>query len=459
MPIHAGNTRAQQQLDDNHSPPGTPPPSIVDIKAPSEDEKPRGGMFSSLRTRNYRLYASGQVISLIGVWMQRVAQDWLVLQLSDGSPVALGIAVAIQFAPTLALSLWAGVLADRLDKRKFLIVLQAAIGLCGLTLGVLDVTGVVQLWHVYLLCLVLGVFTAVETPVRQSFSVEMVGKAQVTNAVALNSMTFNIARILGPALAGLMINWVGTGWVFIVNGASFAGVITGLVLMNPAELFRSKPVPRGRGQLREGLRYVRGRADLVVIMVLAFGVSTFGLNFHSTLAVISRNEFHGDASLYGALSTAIAVGTLSGAIMAARRSSRGQPRQRLLIGGAAAFGVLEIITGFMPDPWTMGALLVLTGAAALTFTTVSNAIVQLSVAPEMRGRVMGLYMLVFLGGNPLGSPLMGWVAEHWGPRSPVFLGGAISLLFALVCGVVLMRRGGVELPVRRLVRLRVLTRK
>ncbi|WP_267935135.1 MFS transporter [Saccharothrix sp. S26] len=407
-------------------------------------------MFGSLRVRNYRLYASGQVVSLVGLWMQRVAQDWLVLELSDGSPVALGIAAALQFAPTLLLSLWAGVLADRMDKRKLLLVLETGLGLCALTLGLLDVTGVVQLWHVYLLCLLLGAVSAVETPVRQSFVVEMVGRDQLTNAVALNAMTFNLARMVGPAVAGVMIIVVGTGWVFLINAVSFVGVLAGLLLMRASELHRGDPVPREKGQLREGLRYVRKRPDLVILLFLVFFISTFGLNFYVTLAVLARNTFGGDADAYGLLSTMLAVGTLAGATLAAKRSANGKPRLRLLIIGALAFGVLEIVAGIMPSIWLTCAALIPLGIAMMTFTTTANATVQLAVSPAMRGRVMGLYMLVFLGGNPVGGPVMGWLAEHFTARAPLVVGGAVSILAAVVGGVVLARRGGLKLPTHRL---------
>ncbi|MBB4675502.1 MFS family permease [Crossiella cryophila] len=411
-------------------------------------------MFASLRTRNYRYFVAGASVSLIGVWMQRVAQDWLVLDLSHGSAVALGIAAALQFAPTLVLSLWAGVLADRMDKRKLLIGLQTAMGLCALALGLLVVTGAAQLWHVYALCLALGCFTAVETPVRQSFVVEMVGKDQVTNAVALNSMNFNMARITGPAIAGVLITLIGTGWVFLLNAATFVAVILGLFLMNPAQLHRSPPVPRAKGQLREGLRYVRGRKDLVVVMVLVFFVSTFGLNFSTTLAVVARNVFQRDADGYGLLSTLLAAGTFLGALLAARRSTKGKPRLRVMIGGAIVFGILEIVVGLMPTFTALGLMLIPTGIAVMTFTTTANSTVQLAVRPDMRGRVMGLYMLVFLGGTPLGSPVMGWVAQEYGGQAPLLVGGIVSLLAAIVCGAVLAGRGGIRRPVGRWSRFR-----
>jgi MFS family permease len=402
-------------------------------------------MFGSLRERNYRLFASGQIVSLIGTWMQRVAQDWLVLELSGKDPIALGIAAALQFLPTLFLSLWAGVLADRMDKRKLLMLLQASMGICALGLGLLDVTGVAQLWQVYIFCLVLGCFSAVETPVRQSFVIEMVGKGQVTNAVALNSMTFNLARIVGPAIAGVLITLIGTGWVFVLNFVSFVGVLTGLALMDASRLHRGTPAPRERGQLLAGLRYVRGRPDLVMLMVLVFLVSTFGMTFFTTLAVAAANVFHQDADGYGLLSTMLAVGTLSGATMAARRSTRGRPRLRMLFIGGLVFGALEIVLGVMPTYLAFGLMLIPIGVALMTFTTTANSTVQLSVTPEMRGRVMGLYMLVFLGGNPIGGPLTGWLADAFGGRAPFIAGGIVSLVATTACALILMRRADISL--------------
>lgn len=397
-------------------------------------------MFASLQVRNYRIYASGQLLSVIGTWMQRVAQDWLVLELSDGNPVALGVAVALQFTPTLLLSLWAGVLADRYDKRTMLVGLQIGMGITALALGILDVGGIVELWHVYLLCVVLGCFSAVDIPVRQAFASELVGPESVPNAVALNSMTFNVGRIAGPAIAGLLIEAVGTGWVFLVNAGSFVPVVTGLILLDGARLYRSTPVPRRRGQLVEGLRYVRGRRDLVVLLTLLFCTATFGMNFYSTLAVVARNVFDRGADSYGLLSTMLAVGTLAGATLAARRSSSlGKPRLRIVFGGAIAFGVLEVALGFMPTYPLFAVALIPTGAALLTFTTAINSRIQLSVDSRFRGRVMGLYMLLFLGGNPLGAPLMGWMADLAGGRAPIVIGGAITALSGVICALVMLR--------------------
>ncbi|MDT7662634.1 MAG: hypothetical protein QOD04_2190 [Pseudonocardiales bacterium] len=397
----------------------------------------RAGMFASLRVRNYRFYAGGQVVSLVGTWMQRIAQDWLVLDLSHNSPVALGVASALQFTPTLLFSLWGGVLADRYDKRRMLLMTQSGMGLCALVLGLLDVGNLAQLWHVYLLCLLLGVFSSIDVPARQAFASELVGPGQVGNAVALNSMTFNTARIVGPSVAGLLITAIGTGWVFLLNAASFVAVLSGMLAMDPKQLFRSPRVPRARGQLVEGLRYVAGRPVLIGVLALVFVVSTLGINFYLTLPLLARNVFHGDAASYGMLTTVLAVGSLIGASFAARRV--GRPRLRLVVGAALVFGVLETVAGLMPTLVSTAAVLVPTGLASLVFTTAANSSVQLSIEPSLRGRVMGLYMLVLLGGTPLGAPLLGLLGEKWGGRAPTVVGGAASVLAVVVVVLVLRR--------------------
>ncbi|WP_344863083.1 MFS transporter [Amycolatopsis ultiminotia] len=406
-------------------------------------------MFSSLRVRNYRLFFTGQVISNVGTWMQRIAQDWLVFTLSGNNPVALGIAVAFQFTPTLLLSLWAGVLADRVDKRRLLMIIQAANCVQAVLLGALDLAGVAQLWQVYLLCMLLGVTSAMEVPTRQSFVAEMVGRDQVANAVALNSSIFNMARIAGPAIAGFAITWVGTGWLFMANAVSTIAVITGVALMDPAKLFRGPAVPRAKGQLVEGLRYVRRRSDLITVMVLVFFVSTFGITYFTSLPIVAANVFHTQADGYGLLSTLVAVGTFTGALASARRGIRSRPRVRLLLLSGALLGLFEFITAFMPSYLAFGIGLIPLGFATITFLNTANTLVQTSVSPEMRGRVMGLYVLVLIGGNPIGGPMTGWMADAFGGRSPFYIGGALSLIAAVVCAVVLVRRGGVSLPKRR----------
>ncbi|MEJ2861326.1 MFS transporter [Actinomycetospora flava] len=404
-------------------------------------ENARGSVFAALRVRNYRLFASGQVVSLVGTWMQRVAQDWLVLELSGGSPVALGIAAALQFGPTLLLSLWGGSIADRYDKRRLLMGLQVAMGACALVLGLLDVTGLVTIAQVYVLCVLLGCFSALDGPVRQSFAGEMVGSGALANAVALNSMTFNTARVLGPAVGGLLIAGVGTGWVFLINAVTFVAVLTGLHRMRPAEMFAYARAPREPGAIRAGLREVRRHPDVVLLLVLVFFVSTLGINFFVTLAIVARNVFGRGAESYGLLTSALAVGCLLGAFTAARRV--GRPRLRTVVVAAVVFGVCEVAAGLMPSYPLVALLLVPTGAAQLLFTSAANAAVQLGVDEQVRGRVMGLWMVVLLGGTPVGGPALGWLAEELGGRAPLVLGGAASVVAAVVvAGVwtVLQRR-------------------
>jgi MFS family permease len=404
-------------------------------------------MFGSLSSRNYRLFATGQVISNTGSWMQRVAQDWLVLNLTHNSGAALGITTGLQFAPML-LSLWGGAVADRYSKRGILMVTQALMGGLALLLGVLALTGAVRIWQVYLLAFALGLVTVVDNPTRQAFAVEMVGKNGMANAIALNSAVFNLARIAGPAIAGLVISAVGTPAAFLVNAASYVAVLTSLKLMRPAELHRAARAPRAAGQLREALAYVRARPTLWMTLILIFFVSTFGMNFQVTTALMSRGVFHTGAGAFGVASTVFAFGALGGALIAARRA---RPTMRLLVATSFAFSVCEVISGLMPDFLSFLILLVPTGLALLTLTTAANSTMQLGTTAAMRGRVMGLYMLVFLGGTPLGSPLAGWIAEDFGPRMSIISGGLISVIATVAVGLVLARRSGA--PARSYLRL------
>ncbi|WP_030173864.1 MULTISPECIES: MFS transporter [Actinomycetes] len=395
-------------------------------------------MFSSLGVRNYRLWAGGQVVSLIGTWMQRIAQDWLVLELSGGSGVAVGIVMALQFGPTAIVSLPAGALADRFDKRKLLIATQTTIALCALILGVLDVAGMATLAWVYILSFALGCVSAIDAPIRQSFTIEMVGAEQLPNAVALNSLTFNLARIIGPAVAGLLITLVDTGPVFLINAVTSLAVLAGLFAMRTSELIRSAHATTDRS-IRSGVRYVRRNRHLVVVLATVFVVSTFGLNFPLSLALLTANTFEGTAGGYGLLSTMLAVGTLSGALVAARRTK--PARLRHFLAGALAFGVFEVVVGVMPTFWLVAVVLIPVGVANIMFTTSAMNIMQLSVDSQMRGRVMGIYMLCFLGGTPIGSPLLGWLAQVTDPRAPLIVGGAISAIAVAGCGLLLMRAG------------------
>jgi MFS family permease len=395
----------------------------------------------SLRNRNYRLFATGQVISNTGTWMQRVAQDWLVLDLTHGNGAALGITTGLQFLPLLLFSLWGGIFADRYSRRALLMITQALMGGLALILGLLAVTGVVQIWQVYVLAFALGLVTVVDNPTRQTFVAEMVGRAGMANAIALNSAVFNLARIAGPAVAGLVISVLGTPAAFLVNAASFGAALAGLKLMRPAELYPAEKLQRAKGQLREALRYVRARPSQRMLLVLVFFVATFGMNFQVTNALMSRQVFHTGAGAFGIASAVFAAGALGGALLAARRS---RPTMSLLLVTAFLFGLLEVFTGLMPDFWSFLFLLLPTGLVLLTFTTAANSATQLGTAAEMRGRVMGLYLLVFFGGAPLGSPLAGWLAQEFGPRMSMISGGVISVLATAVIAVLLTRSRGVQ---------------
>lgn len=409
--------------------------------------KQRRRTFSALRVRNFRLFATGQVISNTGTWMQRVAQDWLVLQLTHNSGAAIGITSGLQFLPLLLFSLWGGIIADRYPKRTVLMVTQAAMGALALILGVLAVTGVVRIWQVYALAFGLGLATVVDNPTRQSFVVEMVGRDELRNAIALNSAVFNLARITGPAVAGIVISLVGTSTAFFINAVSYLAVLISLRLMRQSALHPSEQVARAKGQLRAGLTYVRTRPDLLMTMVLVFFIATFGMNFTVTTALMSRSVFHTGASRFGVASAVFALGALIGALVAARRTRSGM---RLLFSTGLAFGVFEVLSGLMPTFWTFLILLIPTGLMVISFSTAANAAIQLTVAAEMRGRVMGIYMLVFLGGAPLGAPLAGWVAQVFGPRTSLIAGGAIAVLSAVVIGALLARSRGI--PVRSYLR-------
>ncbi|KUN07508.1 MFS transporter [Streptomyces yokosukanensis] len=400
-------------------------------------------MFSSLRIRNYRLFFIGQVVSNTGTWMQRIAQDWLVLSLT-GSSAAVGITTALQFLPMLLFGLYGGVLVDRLPKRPTLLATQASMALSGLALAALTLTGQVQVWHVYVAAFAVGLATVLDNPARQSFVSEMVGPEQLQNAVSLNSANFQSARLVGPAVAGLMITGVGTGWAFLANGLSFVAPITGLLLMRARELHVVRRAPRGKGQLREGLRYVAGRPELIWPIVLVGFIGTFGFNFPVWLSAYAEHVFHAGAGGYSLFNTLIAAGSLVGALLAARR---GTARLRLLIAAALAFGVLEVVAALAPAYWLFALLMVPIGIFGLTVNVTANTAVQMATDPAMRGRVMALFMMVFMGGTPLGAPVVGWITDTYGPRVGFVLGGVISAVAAATVGLVLARIGGLRLSV------------
>src|SRR5262245_21506625 len=368
--------------------------------------------FRAFRVRNYRLYSSGAIVSNIGTWMQRVAQDWLVLELTH-SGTALGIVTGLQFLPALLVSPYAGLVADRFPKRRVLMLTQVAMGAVALVLGLLAVTGLAQVWQVYALAFLFGIGTAFDAPTRQAFVVEMVGQEDLPNAVGLNSSSFNAARLIGPGVAGLLIGWLGTGPVIILNGLSYAAVMLSLWRMRPHALYSPNPAGRQKGMIRDGVRYLWRRPELMTVLFTVFFAGTFGLNFQLTSALMATAEFHKGPGEYGVLGSILAVGSLAGALLAARRT---RIRQRLVVGAALAFGVMVVVSGLMPTYLTYALALPLVGLTALTMMTAANATMQLSVAPTMRGRVMAIYMAVFMGGTPLGSPLIGWVGQTLGPR-------------------------------------------
>ncbi|MDI9885987.1 MFS transporter [Streptomyces sp. HNM0645] len=403
----------------------------------------RKGTFSSLRVRNYRLFFTGAIVSNTGTWMARITQDWLVLSLT-GSSAAVGITTALQFLPMLLFGLYGGVIADRCPKRRLLLFSQGALGLCGLALAVLTLSGEVRVWHVYLIAFLLGMVTVVDNPTRQSFVSEMVGPGQLRNAVSLNSANFQSARLIGPAVAGVLITAVGSGWAFLLNGLSFLAPIAGLLLMRPAELHRAERVPRGKGQLREGLRYVAGRPELIWPIVLVGFIGTFAFNFPIWLTAFADKVLHAGAGTYGLFNTLMAAGSLAGALLCARRASS---RLRMLLGAAALFGVLEIAAAFSPSFWLFAVLLVPIGMVGLTVNVTANSSVQMATDPVMRGRVMSLYMMVFVGGTPLGAPIVGWLTDTYGVRVGMATGGAVAVIAAVTIGLILVRVGGMRLKV------------
>ena len=410
----------------------------------------RIAMFRSLGVRNYRIYALGQLVSNPGTWMQRIAQDWLVLQLSGGSGIALGMTTALQFLPMLFFGLWGGAMVDRFDKRRLLVLTQAAMGVLAVALGVLATLGAAEVWHVYLFAFGLGMITVLDNPGRQAFVPEMVDRDLLPNAIALNSASFQLGRVTGPAIAGLLIGLIGSGPVFMINGASFGFTIVALLMIRAGELNSTDRVPRGKGQIREGLRYIGGRRDLVVLLALAASVQFFGANSQNQIALMVNNVFESGAEAFGVAAAALAVGALAGALLAARRE---HPRLRLVLIGSMGFGVTQLIAGFMPGYVAFVVVLVPMGVLFMTYVTTLNATFQLSVDPRMRGRAMSMFLLVFMGVAPIGAPVVGMLADAFGPRVSLIVGGAVTMVVVAVLSAMLLRIKGVHarelLPARR----------
>ncbi|TCR78721.1 MFS transporter [Rhizobium sp. BK376] len=393
---------------------------------------PLARTFRSLRHFNYRLWAVGALVSNIGSWVQRTAQSWLVFtQLTEHSASALGIVLALQFAPQLLLLPWTGYAADHFNQRRLLMLTQAAMGALSLALGLLTILDIVQLWHVYVLALLFGCAAAVDAPVRQTFVAELVGDEDLPNAVALNSTSFNAAQMIGPAIAGGVIATVGTGWAFLIDGFSFAAVLISLFLLRRAQL---KPIARtggAKGNFVEGIRYVMARPDLKAILLMLFLIGTFGLNFPIFISGMAVGVFHADAASYGLLSTIMAIGTISGSLLTASRKKAA--RFGVLLVGVGAFGLGCALAALAPGYWSFAAALILIGVAAFTFTNTTNSLMQLSTEPKMRGRVMALRVGVALGGTPIGALIEGRVADQWGPRWALGVAATAAAIAVLVC--------------------------
>jgi MFS family permease len=391
--------------------------------------------FRSLRVRNYRLYFAGQVVSMTGTWMQWVAQGWLVLRMT-GSGFLVGAVTATQFLPMLLGGAYGGVIADRVDKRKLLIGTQSTAGLLALILGVLVTTGAVRLWMVFALALTLGIVNAIDNPARQSFVSEMVDRSEVTNAVSLNSVLANGTRVVGPAVAGFLIAGVGIGLCFLINAASYIGVVVGLLLMRSDELYANERAERRPGQLREGLRYVRRRSELWLPLMLMVVVGTLAYNFSVLLPLLSRFTFDRGPAGYGEMFSVLSVGAVvSGLTVAAM----GRATQRIAALAALSFGVSTLIVAVMPTFGAELAAMLAVGAASTVFVAVTNSVLQLRASPAFRGRVMALFAIAFLGTTPLGAPLVGWIGEHLGPRAG-FAFGAVAAIVAATVALVLIPR-------------------
>ncbi|HWA15927.1 MAG TPA: MFS transporter [Gemmatimonadales bacterium] len=396
------------------------------------------GTFRSLEHYNYRVWAAGAIISNVGTWMQRTAQDWLVLtELTHRNATSVGIVMGLQFGPQLLFLPLTGLAADRLNRRNLLLATQAMMGLLALGLGILTLSGAARLWQVYIFALLLGCVAAFDAPARQTFVSDLVPEEQLSNAVALNSTSFNIARLIGPAIAGILIALVGTGWVFVLNAASYLAVLASIRLLRASELQPRQAVRRARENLLDGFRYVAQRPDILCVLIMFGLIGTLGINFPIFISTMAVGVFHAGAGEFGALTSMMAIGSVGGALLAARRE---RPRFTFLILGATMFGLGLLLAAVMPSYVLFSAMLILVGLSAQTFTATANGAVQLWTTEHMRGRVMAILLAVALGGTPFGAPLVGWVADTFGPRASLTLGAGSGFAAALVGAVYVARR-------------------
>ncbi len=404
-------------------------------------------MFQSLHVRNYRLFALGQLIRLHGVWMQFIAQDWLVLKLTDNSAAALGIVSGLQFAPIVLLTLYGGKLADRYDKRYLLLAANTAFSIVALVLAVLVMADVVTVAHVMIAAVLMGTASAIETPVRQAFVSEMVPAELLPNALGLSAATFNLSRVVGPAAAGVAIWAFGNnlGPVFMIIAALCLGPLIFLLRMDPNQLYRDSVQNGRRARIRDGLAYLKGRDDLVLPMVLMAVIGMLGFNFQITLAILAKSVFHTEAQVFGLLTSALAIGAVAGALVSSARRER--PGIHLILVASIVFGALETLVGLAPSFWLTAALLVPTGFFMIFLAQAANQRVQLGVDPAYRGRVMAVYVLVFFGTTPIGAPTIGFISDHLGPRVGVWGGGLLCVLAAVGGLAYELRRSGTRIRV------------
>ncbi len=410
------------------------------VRAEGRRRQAGGVTFAALSVPNYRRYYGGQSISLIGTWMQMTAQAWLVLSITHSS-TWLGVVIALQTLPVLLLGPYGGVIADRVDKRKLMIVLQSAMGVQALALGLLTVTGVVTVWEIGVLAALLGVNNAFENPSRQSFMLELVGPEHLRNAVSLNSVLVNVARAIGPAVAGILIATVGDGVCFLANAASFVAVVVSLTMLDTRTLSPTVPTPRARGQLREGLRYVRATPQLAVPLLMMGVAGCLTYEFQVSLPVMASRGLHVGATGFGFMTAAMGVGAVIGGLLVA---ARGKTGLRPLVLSAAGFAVAMTLATLAPVLAVELVALAFAGAASISFMSTGNSTLQLNAEPEMRGRVMSLWFVAFQGSTPIGGPLVGWLMAVTGPRAGLGL-GAVTIAIVALGGLVAMR----GLPLRR----------
>jgi MFS family permease len=422
------------------APPTFPPTEPFPVIS---DRAPWSQTLSSLHVPNFRLFTLSNVVAMSGTWMQRIAQDWLVLELS-GSVTAVGITVALQFAPMLLFGLYGGLIVDRYSKRMLLILTQTVVGVLSALLAVLAITGVVEVWHIFVIAFLVGMVTVVDNPTRQVFVNELVGPRHLRNAISVNSSVFQLGGLIGPALAGVLLVAVGAGWAFAINAAACVVTVFTLCQLSTSSLVRSAAMPRSKGQLRQGLVYVLGKPTIFWSIVMVAVLSVFALTMPVILSAYATEVFGVGAAGYGLFNSLVAAGALTGAIASTRRRS---VRLRTVVLMGVCWGVLQAVAGLMTSQWGFGVLLVALGIANLLFITAANSLVQMSSNIGIRGRVMSLYVLVLLGGQALGGPLMGWIVENYGPQVGMTISGLVPAVAAVLIGIHLARQGHLRVRV------------